>query len=402
MFLNKKINLYHYTLYLASAVLFLAPIRKLTTLFGVFSIQQFLSLFLFIFFCLGIINGKFKVHRSLFLFLLLLFFFDIFLFLYHASAGNPLDFIDIFNRYKMWIFAYIVCVLNFTSDARLIFGRTIILSSFFASLLAIASYLINFESLQILALLDFRMFRAGSGLEYDTNYFAAIICMSIPFHFNANKYLTGLRFYNEKFNSFIIGIVFLTLFLTLSRGAYIVSSLFVCYYFYKRLKDRKISFKNSIITVFLIFLSTIFLPTFYMIVTTRLEDIFNAFTVLDSSLLKRVDSLSSAKILFINNPILGVGIGKSALLSGSTSFIDTSRTFDNQYLTILVEQGIIYFFAYYLYLFSNIAKSINYELNEFNMSILAFFIFSFFYNIESLWYFYFLIGIIISQRNSTL
>ena len=400
MFLNKKINIYDCTLYLAAAVLFLAPIRKLTTLFGFFSIQQFLSLLLILFFCLGVISRKLKIHGPLLLFLLFLFAFDIFLFLYHASWGNTLDFIDIFNRYKMWIFAYIVCVLNFTSDARLMFGRTVILSTLFASLLAIANYLVNFESLQILAFWDFRMFRAGSGLEYDTNYFAAIICMSIPFHFNANKYLNGFSFYNKKFNPFIISIVFLTLFLTLSRGAYIVSALFVAYYLYNRVKARDISFSSVAMTALVVFLSTIFLPTFYLIVATRLEDIFNAFTVLDSSLLKRVDSLTSAKILFMDNPIFGVGLGQSPLLSGSTGLIDQNRTFDNQYLTILVEQGMFYFLTYYFYLFYNIFKSIKDGFNEFNMSILAFFIFAFFYNIESLWYFYFLIGIIISQRDN--
>ena len=76
------------------------------------------------------------------------------------------------------------------------------------------------------------MFRAGSGLEYDTNYFAALICMSIPFHLNSKKYLSNFKLYNKKINTIIILVIFITLFLTLSRGAYLVSGLFIFLLFF--------------------------------------------------------------------------------------------------------------------------------------------------------------------------
>ena len=51
----------------------------------------------------------------------------------------------------MWIYAYIVCVINFTDNQEVFFGRTIIFQLLFASILALANYLLNIESLQILA-----------------------------------------------------------------------------------------------------------------------------------------------------------------------------------------------------------------------------------------------------------
>ena len=399
MFSNYKINIFKLVSFLSMAVIFLAPIRKLTTLFGFFSIQQFLSIMLVLAFIVAMLKGKLLNHKKFLLFIFFIFIFDSFLYVYHLSTGFPPDLINIFNRYKMWVYSYIVCVINFTDNQEVFFGRTIIFSTFFASILAIINYLLNIESLQILAFWDFRMFRAGSGLEYDTNYFAALICMSIPFHLNSKKYLSNFKFYNKKINTIIILVIFITLFLTLSRGAYLVSGLFIFYYFFKNIKNRNISINNIISSSLIILAIAIFFPTLTAIIFTRFEDITSAFNILDSSLLKRVDSLNSAKVLFANNPIFGVGIGQSALLSGSTGLIDTNRTFDNQYLTILVEQGVIFFLTYYLFLFTNMWR--NFKINssnEFNLSLVAYFIFCFFYNIESLWYFYFLLGIIISQK----
>ena len=399
MFSNYKINIFKLVSFLSMAVIFLAPIRKLTTLFGFFSIQQFLSIMLVLAFIVAMLKGKLLNHKKFLFFIFFIFIFDSFLYVYHLSTGFPPDLMNIFNRYKMWVYSYIVCVINFTDNQEVFFGRTIIFSTFFASILAIINYLLNIESLQILAFWDFRMFRAGSGLEYDTNYFAALICMSIPFHLNAKKYLSNFNFFNKKINTMIILVIFITLFLTLSRGAYLVSGLFIFHYFFKNIKNRNISINNIISSLAIILAIAIFFPTLTAIIFTRFEDIANAFTILDSSLLKRVDSLNSAKVLFANNPIFGVGIGQSALLSGSTGLIDTNRTFDNQYLTILVEQGVIFFLTYYLFLLTNMWR--NFKINssnEFNLSLVAYFIFCFFYNIESLWYFYFLLGIIISQK----
>ena len=136
MFSNYKINIFKLVSFLSMAVIFLAPIRKLTTLFGFFSIQQFLSILLVLAFIVGMLTGKLLNHKKFLLFIIFIFIFDSFLYVYHLSTGFPPDLMNIFNRYKMWIYAYIVCVINFTDNQEVFFGRTIIFSTFFASILA--------------------------------------------------------------------------------------------------------------------------------------------------------------------------------------------------------------------------------------------------------------------------
>ena len=114
------------------------------------------------------------------------------------------------------------------------------------------------------------MFRAGSGLEYDTNYFAALICMSIPFHLNSKKYLSNFKLYNKKINTIIILVIFITLFLTLSRGAYLVSGLFIFYYFFKNIKNRNISINNIISSSLIILAIAIF---FLLLQQLSLQDL---------------------------------------------------------------------------------------------------------------------------------
>ena len=78
MFSNYKINIFKLVSFLSMAVIFLAPIRKLTTLFGFFSIQQFLSILLVLAFIVGMLTGKLLNHKKFLLFIIFIFIFDSF------------------------------------------------------------------------------------------------------------------------------------------------------------------------------------------------------------------------------------------------------------------------------------------------------------------------------------
>ena len=63
MFSNYKINIFKFVSFLSMAVIFLAPIRKLTTLFGFFSIQQFLSILLVLAFIIGMLGWGYILYE---------------------------------------------------------------------------------------------------------------------------------------------------------------------------------------------------------------------------------------------------------------------------------------------------------------------------------------------------
>ena len=397
----KKINLNNIIIFLSGAILFLAPIRKLTTFFGFVSIQQILAIFLLFFFMIAYISGKINHKKSLILFIAIIFIYDMFLYLLQSSTGVFPEISYIFDRYKFWLFAFILYSINSSFDTKVFFGRVIIFSSSFASILGLFAYFINLESLQVMASFDVKMYRAGYGLEFDTNYFATIMTMSLPFHFNFYKYFPERDNLIKYLNPFLMLILYFTIFLSLSRGAYITSFLVLIYYTITKIMSGEIKITNFLSIGIIVALAIFLLPTFFLLISSRLDDLFGLFNnQIDGSVQKRFNSYNSAMTLFSNNQLFGIGIGQSAILSGSTGFVSKNATFDNQFLTILVEQGVGFFIIYYGYIFSQLFTSLKNKLDEFNISLMIYLIASLMYNVEYLWNFYFLIALVISNNET--
>ena len=248
MYLNKKININHLILFLSGAVLFLSPIRKLTSLFGFISLQQLIAAFVLLFFSISFFSGKIYYRKSLVYFISTIFLYDLFLFILHLSSSSLVEFSFIFDRYKFWLFAFILYSIIFTMKSEIFFGKIIILSSAFASSLGILVYFSNLDSLRAMSMLDFQMYRAGYGLEFDTNYFAAILSMSLPFHFNFQKYFSNLPGLFKQLQFYTIPVIMFTILLSLSRGAYVASFLIFFYYIFLALKKGKIKSRTIFLT----------------------------------------------------------------------------------------------------------------------------------------------------------
>lgn len=199
------------------------------------------------------------------------------------------------------------------------------------------------------------------------NIFASIVACAIPI--NLNLVMTSKC--NKKFKLYIVSLYIniIALVLTFSRGSWI--SCFISLSIYTLLqKDKKIFLKriiryftpsfiiSAISAIAAIILSENIRNSLYYLIVTRL----NIDSVLSSgSYTYRIGKILTAKKILSQHPITGIGYSNYSNISDLPQYrhhLDSNviKVLDNNYLTILVETGIIGMLAF-IALFYNIIKN---------------------------------------------
>lgn len=181
-------------------------------------------------------------------------------------------------------------------------------------------------------------YKRGTGLMFDGNFFGMILALS----FAINRFILNYRGYSI--------LIILGLLASFSRSA-LLAVLFV-YLFsvnYSSLNIRSvIKFLLILLTIFstIFFLSTLFPNSLFSYFFDRIFEIyevlflfnFNENSIIESSTSMRIFSIIAAYYIFIQNPIIGVGIDGSRL--AFQEFLGTNTVAHNTFIEFFVVAGI--------------------------------------------------------------
>ncbi|MDD5589558.1 MAG: O-antigen ligase family protein [Candidatus Portnoybacteria bacterium] len=150
---------------------------------------------------------------------------------------------------------------------------------------------------------------------------------------------------NQLLLFFLAGFIFLVLLATFSRGGYLgivaafVSMIFLGWRSFSGPVKVKIIMAGILIFFLIIALAQ---PV--------LERFFSSFFLSEGSSISRLEIWRNSWQVFISNPILGVGLGNYPRYADPLASYRTPITSHNLYLDLLVETGILGFFAWFLLL----------------------------------------------------
>jgi O-antigen ligase len=173
--------------------------------------------------------------------------------------------------------------------------------------------------------------RFGSVLG-NPNWFAGTIVPLIPISFFFSK--TQKNIWVKIFIMLSILIYIISIAFSLSRSALLTTSIILIYIMFYEIKQRKILIITPII--FLLMIVVVF-PQIFDRIIERFDLIFSG---KDVSVNIRLWVLDAGINMFLDHPILGVGIGNFERLSGQYVTLIENKVAHNMYLDIAAETGI--------------------------------------------------------------
>lgn len=235
-----------------------------------------------------------------------------------------------------------------------------------------------------------------TGVSMNRNISAFSILIKLPFFFiyksinqNQNKPL-----------SLIQEIIIISSIIILESRAAIVVLIMIYLLKIVLTKDKL----KSMITLFLSILALFIYYPFSRILQNKS---FDTNIILDESVNLRLDFYSSSIELFLNNYIIGNGIGMWKILSNQMSISQVPYYVHNDFLQFLTETGVIGFILYiffFISVFYLIIKNWNNNSNYFLMALMVFLIDSLinfpFYRPQQIIIFILIIGLLINSLGS--
>ena len=235
-----------------------------------------------------------------------------------------------------------------------------------------------------------------TGVSMNRNISAFSILIKLPFFFiyksinqNQNKPL-----------SLIQEIIIISSIIILESRAAIVVLIMIYLLKIVLTKDKL----KSMITLFLSILALFIYYPFSRILQNKS---FDTNIILDESVNLRLDFYSSSIELFLNNYIIGNGIGMWKILSNQMSISQVPYYVHNDFLQFLTETGVIGFILYiffFILVFFLIIKNWNNNSNYFLMALMVFLIDSLinfpFYRPQQIIIFILIIGLLINTLGS--
>tara|TARA_B100001057_G_scaffold173802_2_gene174550 strand:- start:20390 stop:22171 length:1782 start_codon:yes stop_codon:yes gene_type:complete len=198
-----------------------------------------------------------------------------------------------------------------------------------------------------------------SGVSMNRNISSFSILVKVPFIY---IYQSLNQNQNKLISILYELIVILSIILLESRAAiFILTLIFILKAVF--LKDKIRSF----ISLCLIVLTVIIYYPFSRVLQGK--DIISSNIMLDESLSLRFDFFSHAIELFLNNPLIGNGVGMWKVLSNQMKLSQVPYYVHNDFLQFLIETGAIGFIMYILFFFS-IFYSIKKQWNNSSIYIL--------------------------------
>ena len=235
-----------------------------------------------------------------------------------------------------------------------------------------------------------------TGVSMNRNISAFSILIKLPFFF----IYKSINQNQNKALSLIQEIIIISSIIVLeSRAAIVV--LIIIYLLKTAFTKDKL---KSIITLFLSVLALIIYYPFSRILQNKSLD---ANIISDESLNLRLDFFSTSIEFFLNNPVIGSGIGMWKILSNQMQLSQVPYYVHNDFLQFLTETGIIGFILYILFfisVFYLIIKNWNNNSIYFLMALMIFLIDSLinfpFHRPQQIIIFILIIGLLINSSNS--
>ena len=161
------------------------------------------------------------------------------------------------------------------------------------------------------------------------------------------------------------GIQYLGIFVTFSRSSYLLGGLLLFIYLI-RFKVISISFKRIVITIGL--LTLLISAGFYLLHRNEILNAFLervAFRTGKDSFLFRINAWFLAGNFISNNPFFGVGVRQLPIFITRELPLYPLTTFDNTFLDLFCEIGLVGVFSYILFIISPIISFLNSHKNQF-------------------------------------
>lgn len=259
----------------------------------------------------------------------------------HDISYSLPQFKDILYTYS---FVFIV-LLHITDSSHLLKVTKLFILSCFYTCLLIFIFNMNYVGSDL--------FGSITGLYF--NRIAILLSFGIFFCF----YLFH-RNRNYRYIFFML-LFYFVIYLTGSRKSLLMPVVFIFLFQFLKIGESKKQFKRFLITTVCILSAVIFIIVINPRLQNRMIDLFQSVLfsqeTSDSSINERAYFRNTAKDLFLENPVIGVGLNgfKSYLNSIDYKHITYSHC---NYLEILATMGILGFLSYYIFYFIILKKTI--------------------------------------------